>query len=275
MASAQHKIVLCGPPFSGKTSLLRTSVGAAMPTHQRASVQEENVKVYLLDSGDITDQAGSAGRGVVFHTWSLPGQQAAAPMATNIYMHNSSFYRHAAAAVVTLDCLSFDESAEALESNSAGGNSFNPISVGANLAAAARRNVPNISVFLCLTKCDLLKGYNKGKTGLNPVDPRVRGENARIFANAEKFISDNDLRTTLVCTSALDRNGISKLYSAIYEDQLEKKRKQEAAEAAAAGGGKGDGSGGAQQSTKPNAPVRLVLADQANEPSTRCACKSG
>jgi hypothetical protein len=273
------KVCLIGPPLQGKTSILRASVGAAMPQTQRASVQEENVKVYLLDSGDITDQAGSAGQGVVFHTWSLPGQQAAAPVATNIYMHNASFYRHAIAAVITLDCTTFDESIEDLEAAASNGG-FNPLAVGANLAAAARRTTPEASVFLCLTKCDLLKGYSKGKTALNPIDPKVRSDNARIFANAQKFINENQLHPTLISTSALDRSGISNMYSIIYQAVLEKQRRREAeaaakrnAESGGAGAGGANGAGG---SAKPAVRVNLDLAtNKPPESGNRCVCKSG
>lgn len=227
MSDQRIKIVFLGAMNQGKTWLMKVAETGSVPTGRgrvastKLSAAEENIRVYLLpEKGELDSAAareaeastgakGAGGGAVVFILWNIPGQNWRA------YESNPSFFRSADPAVVIVDATALamgdDELAETYQD-------VTPLAVGNSMVRAARRHVPDITVLLVLTKCDLLPGYQKGRTVLNPPDPKFKNENKGVFAKAEQFVKDNNLYPNIICTSAADKNGIAKLFSEMYNE---------------------------------------------------------
>ena len=208
------KVLFLGAGFQGKTWLMKVAQTGEVPTvANRTSAAEENIRVYLLPAEgklDAAPQYSGAKNAVICHVWNIPGQN------WKSYEANSGFFRLADAGILIVEAQFFDAPDDEL--GAAAGSALSPVSIAASLGAAARRHVPGIPLFLCLTKCDQLRGYSRGRSQLNPADAKIRTENARLFANAEKFVADHKLMPVIISTSAADKNGMSSLFSIAYDE---------------------------------------------------------
>ena len=251
------KINFIGGPNQGKTWLMKVAQTGNVPGGRlnRTSAAEENVKVYLIpENGEIDANANTGGGGsnaVVMHTWNIPGQN------WRLYENSPSFFRSSEAAVVIIACAEFEE-----EEDDGG---YMPITAAKALINASRKFASNAPIFLCLSKCDQLRGYNKGKTVLNPVDTKVKNENGKIFQKAEQFVKDHKLQRTIVCTSAVDKNGISKLFSEIYNAICLAREKSLRAKSESA----------SPEPVRNTNPLKLNMAHEEKKQTGGCPCKSG